>query len=592
MISDNITALLDNSELFLIVEKYNKRSDDTSNESIKERYKTLFQSASAAEVYVPILGMQGTGKSTLLNALLMDDVVLPVDAQETNCVPTEIRKSPDGKLSIEILFHDNRPTIRTADPAELEQYVSNVYNKANEKGVKYAVVYHNHPLLDNQLVFVDLPGVGSTTHVNTAVTMDFIQKTAVAIFLFNSFRPLTRTELQFFKAVNDGRSSVWFVQNRWGDESDIECNETLSANTEIIKKELSVTPTIFAFDVKYAFETKKIESPDEKFNDFVKQLVEFRNNWRKRLADGAVDFLKALLIETRRIIAQRIEDLSKSAEKISEEIRIAELGYEQRKKNNSDHILEIRRECDRFLEGMAEQCDSLSNNVINEVEAQMQQLVQGGLVDGDRFDKTFNDAYIRSVKSKAYEINDELLNFRERIREMTNKIKLADNFSSPMYFATIKLSESFKFEKIIENTSGLAGAIAGGAAGGALFGPVGAAIGGIVGGILFAFGGQAAKEGILNKRRAESMRQVRKVLEESKPQLRDSFYSQSTAVVKIVKSSLTEIARYDEEEIAESMKRQRARLEELKGDQEEKRRGYDKERAVVDSALEVTNAEF
>lgn len=42
------------------------------------------------ELIIPVLGMQGMGKSTLINAILKEDI-MPSEADETTCVPVEVK---------------------------------------------------------------------------------------------------------------------------------------------------------------------------------------------------------------------------------------------------------------------------------------------------------------------------------------------------------------------------------------------------------------------------------------------------------------------------------------------------------------------
>ena len=42
------------------------------------------------ELIIPVLGMQGMGKSTLINAILKEDI-MPSEADETTCVTVEVK---------------------------------------------------------------------------------------------------------------------------------------------------------------------------------------------------------------------------------------------------------------------------------------------------------------------------------------------------------------------------------------------------------------------------------------------------------------------------------------------------------------------
>ena len=231
-----VEEILHDQELFQIADQYLPRKDEDQFSSNQEYYKNYLESAEKGEMVIPILGLQGTGKSTLLNAILMDEIILPVNAQETNCIAVEIRTGDKKELKMVVHFKDeNISSVVCKSPQELEQYVSDEYNHANEKNVSYAEIHLSHPLLDRNLVFVDLPGVGSLTEQNVNVTMNYLKKQVGAIFLLKTYQPITRTEKIFLKAALSGIGVFWFVQNRWADERDDEVEEAIIHNKINIK---------------------------------------------------------------------------------------------------------------------------------------------------------------------------------------------------------------------------------------------------------------------------------------------------------------------------------------------------------------------
>lgn len=77
--------LRESTKLLDVIKKYSPINEDYSQLllQIEDRINN-------PDIIVPVIGTQGMGKSTIINALVGEDV-LPNEADETTCIPVEIR---------------------------------------------------------------------------------------------------------------------------------------------------------------------------------------------------------------------------------------------------------------------------------------------------------------------------------------------------------------------------------------------------------------------------------------------------------------------------------------------------------------------
>ena len=141
----------------------------TQDNNYLEEIRKLKQNTIQNDIIIPVIGIQGVGKSTLLNAIIGEEI-LPNEADETTCVPVEIRYAQND--SAEVYFTDGTVNKKLRTKDDLSVYVDNNNNPGNEKNVDKIIIYRNYPILKKGLVFVDLPGVGSLTHSNEKTTRD------------------------------------------------------------------------------------------------------------------------------------------------------------------------------------------------------------------------------------------------------------------------------------------------------------------------------------------------------------------------------------------------------------------------------------
>ena len=212
-----------------LLEKY--LNNENQGIDYKEYFKHFIENLNKKEIIVPVLGIQGAGKSSFLNSILMEENILPTDVDETTCVPVEVRYGENTSEAIIYYLNGNKESIHIKD---LEKYVHNDYNRANNLQVSKIVLYNKSDVLKDNIVLVDLPGVGSLTPENQRTTLEYVNKLVAGIFMIRTNPPITRTEKNFINALWPKLSNTIFVQNKWNDESLDDAKEAKEHNEGVL----------------------------------------------------------------------------------------------------------------------------------------------------------------------------------------------------------------------------------------------------------------------------------------------------------------------------------------------------------------------
>jgi len=150
--------------------------------------------------YVACLGQFKRGKSTLLNALIGEDVlptgVVPVTAIVTvvrwgACASARVRLRDEGWRSIAL--------------DSIAEYVAEDRNPENEKGVTGVEVFAPSALLRDGMCLVDTPGIGSVFAGNTEATREFVPHLDAALVVIGADPPISGAELDL---VEDAAKQV------------------------------------------------------------------------------------------------------------------------------------------------------------------------------------------------------------------------------------------------------------------------------------------------------------------------------------------------------------------------------------------------
>ncbi|MBG6188233.1 dynamin family protein [Flavobacterium sp. CAN_S2] len=527
--------LINDSNFVRIVKRYNSTNTEDLELKIASWDKVL-----KTDVFtIPILGVQGAGKSSLLNALLMDDIVLPVDSDETTCIPTEIIYSKENNKEVEVHFLDGRIEKTSCDEHGLKKYVHQEDNPDNKKGVKCIKVYRNSPLLNNGVTFVDLPGVGSLSESNVKTTMDYIKKATGAIFLLRTTPPITNSESVFIKIAWPLLGKVFFVQNQWNDETLEEVKDGKDHSMLVLEKianESKLHKSDIDIDVVNIYQslTSKVTENTiglEKSGliDLENKIIKFIKSWKDDVYISVKNNIIILVGDTENALIQERESVTLDKEILKKEYADNRAEFEKEFSNSKEKYSEIKIKIEERKEtlslGIKETVRVSKESFRNLIRTNLDK----GITDGPKLDKVYND-----LKSEQVNIVFETIEplFEDFIVEMQRYLEEIPGFSKKTRinnYESIGIKEKTKWESLLSKISSAGGGIGGamggyaaavaigvklGATVGAAGGPVGIAIGivaGAVGGFLGSYiSSKIGKEGekAVIKSRSEDARKI------------------------------------------------------------------------------------
>ena len=154
------------------------------------RFPELRSALSSQDVHLVVIGEFSRGKSSLINALLGQDL-LGVANEVTTAVNTMVRALPEGETEqfMHIHFNDSLEAspqrLAWSDRTELERWTTELdrSNKESRSKVRKIEIFTNHPLLKQGLVLIDTPGLGSIKEQHEPITRAAIAESHIALWV-------------------------------------------------------------------------------------------------------------------------------------------------------------------------------------------------------------------------------------------------------------------------------------------------------------------------------------------------------------------------------------------------------------------------
>jgi len=188
-------------------------------------FESLRERLVAGQFRLAVLGQFKRGKSTLLNALLGDQL-LPTDILPVTAIPTFIGHGEETAVLVTFAGAESAVSF---DPASgqslsdfLNEYVTEAGNPENYRKVERVEVSHPAELLRQGIVLIDTPGIGSTHKHNTEVAYQILPQCDAALFLVSPDPPITEAELTYLKDIQQRLPRTFFLLNKVDFLDDVE----------------------------------------------------------------------------------------------------------------------------------------------------------------------------------------------------------------------------------------------------------------------------------------------------------------------------------------------------------------------------------
>lgn len=323
---ENVVQVVD--RLSNLKELFERMRKDSPFEELKApSVKALFEKATDSKFEMAVVATMSSGKSTLINALVGDEI-LPARNEATTAKIAKVFDEDGAPTFVGKCFDDKGNELDKSNPLTLE-----AMNRFNDnENTQEIDIYGDIIGIKSEnirLVLIDTPGTNnSRTNDHSATTMGLLQEDykPMIIYVLNSTQLETNDDsyllTQVAKIIKSGdrqsRDRFLFVLNK-ADEFDPDKGETVTRKIDDVRKYLSEkhgieNPRIFPASAKTAKVIRQYLKDPEKLTAKDKKYLHIDAEW---FVDEASmhfsDYSEFLTSSTKNELIKKIND-AKSAE--------------------------------------------------------------------------------------------------------------------------------------------------------------------------------------------------------------------------------------------------------------------------------------
>jgi hypothetical protein len=282
-------------------------AEETGAGAIAEDARALLDRVHDGRFFVACLGQFKRGKSTVINALLGEEV-LPSGVAPVTSVVTVVRF---GETGARVRLRSQE--WRSVPIEHLHLYVSEADNPQNAKGVTAVEAFCRSPLLANGLCLVDTPGIGSVFAGNTEEPRAFMPQIDAAVVVLGGDPPISGDELAQIDDVSRRVRDIVFVLNKADRLPPGELREARTFTETVLTARLALSPTLLELSALERLERRGTPRQWPRLVEELERLArvsgaELLANAAARGAESLASRLHLELVERRDALMRPVEE--------------------------------------------------------------------------------------------------------------------------------------------------------------------------------------------------------------------------------------------------------------------------------------------
>lgn len=226
-------------------------------EKMASNVERIYTDARRERFVISVVGEFNRGKSTFINNLLGNPLVLPVGDLPTTAVLTRIRYSKQEKMAV-FDNRGNRTAILEIGASSWQGLTANNFGEDQPEG-SIIIGLSNDFIGRNNIEIIDCPGAGDLSETRSKQIGDALNRSDGAIIAIDATRPLSRTEQIFIKNRIIGRNTPYtlIVINKLDLIKESERNQIITYIKQVLDLNKIAVPIYVPYDIDTTDDTYK-----------------------------------------------------------------------------------------------------------------------------------------------------------------------------------------------------------------------------------------------------------------------------------------------------------------------------------------------
>ncbi len=293
-----------------------------------------------------VMGEIKKGKSSLINAILGTEGLLPVADEVATSAVFKIHYGPELKFKVFFLPEANRSK-QEIHAAELAAYGSEIHNPGNQKKVEFISVEVPAPILREGMVIIDTPGLGGLCRTHRDITLRYAPRADAILFVTDSYEsPIGREEIDFLRNLRCYSEQIAFVQTKTDLAGDEQSKRFMEANLATLRRELGMPDK----ELRYFCVSSRSKAKADKNKDLGKlrdsgipALIHYLEaecypRQQRRLADEADQQIIPLATRLQHELRQRRRSQEQAAAEAERQLQLQRIQLDSEKERRRGEI--------------------------------------------------------------------------------------------------------------------------------------------------------------------------------------------------------------------------------------------------------------